>query len=58
MLKLSMENGAATALARFALYKKLVSSQSDGVLINFPNRETRILAAGPSNELAKYSKFL
>jgi hypothetical protein len=53
-----MENGAATALARFALYKKLVSSQSDGVLINFPNRETRILAAGPSNELAKYSKFL
>ena len=44
---------SATALARLALYKRLLSSQSDGVLINLPNGETRILSAGPSSELAK-----
>jgi hypothetical protein len=44
---------SAPALARLALYKRLLSSQSDGVLINLPNSETRKLAAGPSSELAK-----
>lgn len=44
---------SAPALARLALYKRLLSSQSDGVLINLPNGETRKLATGPSSELAK-----
>lgn len=44
---------SATALARVALSKRLVSSQSDGVLVHLPNGETRKLASGPSSELAK-----
>lgn len=44
---------SATALARVALSKRLVSSSSDGVLINLPNGETRKMASGPSSELAK-----
>lgn len=44
---------SATALARVALSKKLVTATSDGVLINLPNGETRKMAAGPSSELAK-----
>lgn len=44
---------SAAALARVALSKRLVTSSSDGVLIHLPNGETRKLAAGPSNELAK-----
>ncbi len=44
---------SATALARVALARRLVSSQSDGVLVHLPNGETRKLAAGPSSELAK-----
>lgn len=44
---------SATALARIALSRRLVSSQSDGVLVHLPNGETRKLASGPSSELAK-----
>lgn len=44
---------SATALARVALSKKLATATSAGVLINFPNGETRRMASGPSNELAK-----
>jgi BsuBI/PstI restriction endonuclease C-terminus. len=44
---------SATALARIALSKRLVTSQSDGVLVHLPNGETRKLASGPSSELAK-----
>lgn len=52
---IAWQNGflSAPALARLALYKRLLSSQSDGVLINLPNGETRKLASGPSSELAK-----
>lgn len=44
---------SATSLARIALSRRLVSSQSDGVLVHLPNGETRKLATGPSSELAK-----
>lgn len=44
---------SAPALARIALSKRLVSSQSDGVLVHLPNGETRKLASGPSSELAR-----
>jgi hypothetical protein len=44
---------SAPALARVALSKHLATSQSDGVLVNLPNGETRKLASGPSSELAK-----
>lgn len=44
---------SATALARIALSRRLVSSQSDGVLIHLPNGETRKMASGPSSELSK-----
>lgn len=47
------ENLSAVALARVALSKRLVAYSSGGVLIQLPNGETRKLAAGPSNELAK-----
>lgn len=44
---------SATALARIALSRRLVTSQSDGVLIQLPNGETRKMASGPSSELTK-----
>lgn len=44
---------SATALARVALSKRLVASSSEGVLVHFPNGETRKMASGPSSELAK-----
>lgn len=44
---------SASALARVALSKRLVSSKSEGVLIHLPNGETRKLASGPSSELIK-----
>lgn len=44
---------SATALARMALSKRLVSYSSYGVLVNLPNGETRKMASGPSSELAK-----
>jgi hypothetical protein len=44
---------SAGAKARLALSRQLVSTSSDGVLVQLPNGETRKIAAGPSSELAK-----
>lgn len=41
------------ALARVALTTKGVAPTSEGVLVTFPNGETRRMAAGPSSEIAK-----
>ncbi|PWJ48894.1 BsuBI/PstI family type II restriction endonuclease [Faecalicatena contorta] len=41
------------ALARVALARRMVTASSHGVLVTLPNGETRKLAAGPSNKLAK-----
>jgi len=41
------------ALARVALMTRGVASLREGVLVTFPNGETRRMAAGPSSEIAK-----
>lgn len=41
------------ALARVALMTKGVVSPREGILVAFPNGETRRMAAGPSSEIAK-----
>jgi hypothetical protein len=41
------------ALARIALRRRGAASSSDGVMVAFPNGETRRLAPGPSSEITK-----
>lgn len=41
------------ALARIALSKKMVTSDSTGILVTLPNGETKKLSPGPSSELIK-----
>lgn len=41
------------ALARVTLVLRGVASSREGVLVTFPNGETRRMAAGPSSEIAK-----
>lgn len=47
------DNLSPGALARVALMARGVASVREGVLVTFPNRETRRMAAGPSSEIAK-----
>jgi hypothetical protein len=47
------DNLSSGALARVALMASGVASSREGVLVTFPNRETRRLAAGPSSEITK-----
>lgn len=47
------ENLSPGALARTALMSKGVAASKEGVLVSFPNGETRRMAAGPSSEIAK-----
>lgn len=44
---------SATALARTALLRKGAAPTGEGVLVTFPNRETRRMAPGPSSTISK-----
>lgn len=46
-------NLSAGALARVTLLARAVVSRPDGVLVRFPNGETRRMAPGPSSAIAK-----
>jgi hypothetical protein len=47
------ENLTPGALARVALMNQGVAASRDGVLVTFPNGETRRMAAGPSSDITK-----
>jgi hypothetical protein len=44
---------SATALARTVLLRRGAATTGEGVLVTFPNRETRRMAAGPSSVISK-----
>jgi hypothetical protein len=47
------ENLSATALARTVLMRRGATTTGEGILVSFPNGETRRLAPGPSSVISK-----
>jgi BsuBI/PstI restriction endonuclease domain/BsuBI/PstI restriction endonuclease HTH domain len=44
---------SAAALARVRIMRRSAASSSEGVVVRFPNDETRRMAAGPSSEISR-----
>jgi len=53
IVKWRKENLSSSALARVQLIRRAVVASDEGVLVSFPNLETRRLAPGPSSMIAR-----